>query len=278
MTDQEMEAKIKEFFDNNYEILHLESGHSITEDGKRMALSQALCYWHKLKEVAKSVTDTEVRLTLPDQKTPKGRTYSIDGVVDIVKEKGETWMYDIKTHEPEYIKANIDFYEDQINVYAYIWQKLRSNALNHAAVISTAYTKGMRDALYNNDENRFRQEMEKWNPVIEMSFTPEKVDKTVKDFGKIVDAIEENEFAPPKKDILEEKVRGSERAFGVQVCRNCDARFSCGAFRAYATDPKRKGRVEFVKYIELPGDDLEQEQWVNANLEVLEDQIGEYRT
>ena len=278
MIDQEMEAKIKEFFDNNYEILHLESGHSITEDGKRRALEQVLYYWRKLKEIAKNVTDTEVRLTLPDQKTPKKRTYSIDGVVDIVKEKDETWMYDIKTHEPEYIVANKEFYEEQINVYAHIWQKLRGNALDHAAIISTAYPKGMRDAFFYRDLDRFQQEMEKWNPVIEISFTPEKVDKTIKDFGKIVDAIEESEFVPPEKGKLEEKAYGSTRAFGVQVCRNCDARFSCGAFRAYATDPKRKGRVEFVKYIELSGDDLEQEQWVNANLEALEDQIGEYRT
>jgi len=267
INDQEIEDKIKEFFNNNYEILKLESGHSIAEDGKSMALSQVLCYWHKLKEIAKNVTDTEVRLTLPDQKTPKGRTYSIEGVVDIVKEKGETCMYDIKTHEPEYIKANLDFYEDQINVYSFIWHKLRGNALDKTTIISTAYPKAVRDALFNNDEERFRQEIEKWNPVIDTPFTAEKVTNTIKDFGAIVDAIEENKFSPPPKSKLEEKVPGSERVFGVHVCRNCDARYSCAAFREYATDPKRKGKIEFVKYVEATGDDLEQEQWVNANLE-----------
>lgn len=275
ISDQEIESKIKEFFDNNYEILRLESGHSIAEDGKAMALSQILCYWHKLKEIAKNVTDTEVRLTLPDQKTPKGRTYSIEGVVDIVKEKDETCMYDIKTHEPESIRANIEFYEDQINVYSYIWQKLRGNALDKTAIISTAYPKAVRDALFNNDEHKFREEMEKWNPVIDTPFTAEKVNSTINDFGTVVDAIEENKFTPPPKSKLEEKVPGSQRAFGVHVCRNCDARYSCAAFREYATDPKRKGKIEFVKYVEATGDELEQEQWVNANLETFNENVVE---
>ena len=273
ITDKEIEGKIAEFFENNYEILRLESGHTITEDSKRMALSQILCYWHKLKYIAKNVTDTEVRLTLPDQKTPKGRTFSIEGVVDIVKEKDETCMYDIKTHELEYIKANMSFYEDQINVYSYIWQKLRGNALDKTAVISTVYPKSVRDALFNHDEDKFRKEIEKWNPVIETSFTPEKVGNTIKDFGATVDAIEENKFVPPPKSKLEEKVPGSKRVFGLHVCGNCDARFSCMAFREYASDPKRKGKIEFVKYIETSGDDLDQEQWVNANLETLNEEI-----
>lgn len=275
ITDQEIEDKIKEFFENNYELLRLESGHSIAEDGKLMALTQILCYWHKLKEIAKNVTDTEVRLTLPDQKTPKGRVYSIEGVVDIVKEKGETWMYDIKTHDPEYIKANLSFYEDQINVYAYIWQKLRGNALDKTAVISTAYPKPVRDALFDRDEERFNKEVEKWDPVIEISLTPEKVDRTIKDFGLTVDAIEENKFSPPGKSKLEEKALGSGRAFGVQVCRNCDARFSCSSFREYAIDPKRRGKIGFVKYVEASGDELEQEQWVNAGLEAFNENVEE---
>ncbi len=277
MTDREIEAKIREFFDSNYEILQLESGHSISEDGKQMALNQVLCYWRKLKEIAENVTDTEVRLSLPDRRTPGGRTYSIEGVVDIVKEKGETWMYDIKTHEPDYIRANIEFYEDQINVYAHIWQHLRGNTLDRTAVISTAYPKGIREALYYGDEAKLAKEMEKWAPVIEVPSVPEKVERTIEDFGRVVDMIEESEFAPPPKGKLEEKMPGSSRAFAVQVCRNCDARFSCESFRQYALDPKRRGGIEFVKYVEQAGDDLDQEAWVNANLETLTERIEDLK-
>jgi len=273
MTDQEIEQKIIEFFDTNFEILKLESGHSITEYGKKVALSQVLCYWQKLKALAMSVTDTEVRLTLPNQKTPKGRVYSIEGVVDIVKEKGATWMYDIKTHDPEYVRANIQFYEDQINVYAYIWEKLRGNSLDQTAVISTAFPRSMRDARYFGDEARFRKEMELWNPIIEIRLVKSKVDQTIKDFGKIVDAIENSEFAPPPKKVLEEIVPGSKHIFGDRTCRRCDARYSCQSFREYATAAGRKGKIDFAKYMEEQGDDLEQEEWVNANLEILDEQI-----
>ena len=131
----------------------------------------------------------------------------------------------------------------------------------------------MRDALFANDEDCIQKELEKWNPIIEMSFTPERVDQTIEDFGKVVDAIEENEFAAPPKGKLEKKIHGSERAFGVKVCGNCDARFSCNSFRKYAIDPNRKSRIKFAKYFKLPGDDLEQEQWINANLDALEERV-----
>ena len=58
-------------------------------------------------------------------------------MVDIVKEDDDTWMYDIKTHDAEYINANKEFYENQLNIYAHIWQNLRKEKLNHTAVIST---------------------------------------------------------------------------------------------------------------------------------------------
>ena len=50
-------------------------------------------------------------------------------MVDIVREHDRTTMYDIKTHDPEFIEANKDFYQQQLNVYAYIWQNLRAQGL-----------------------------------------------------------------------------------------------------------------------------------------------------
>ena len=79
-------------------------------------------YWKKLNHIAKKVIDTEVKLTLPEQVTPKGRKFSIEGIVDIVREDEETWMYDIKTHDPDYVKTHNDLYEKQLNIYSYIWQ------------------------------------------------------------------------------------------------------------------------------------------------------------
>jgi hypothetical protein len=136
MEETEILERIKELFEDNYEVMRLEGGAAITEDTKRLAFNQVLFYYQKMKDVATRVTQTEVKLTLPDQKTPKGRNFTIEGIVDIVRDDEETWMYDIKTHDPEYIQANKDQYEKQLNVYAHIWQGLRGEALDQTAVIS----------------------------------------------------------------------------------------------------------------------------------------------
>lgn len=106
MTDQEIEKQIREYFEENYELLRLEGGHALTEAGKQDAFYQVLYYWKKLKDIANKVTETEVKLSLPNQETTKGRKFSIEGVVDIVREENETWMYDIKTHDPDYVNTH----------------------------------------------------------------------------------------------------------------------------------------------------------------------------
>jgi hypothetical protein len=65
-----------------------------------------LRYWQKLKHVAEKVTDTEVRLVLPHQQTPQNRRFNIEGVVDILRDEGRTIMYDIKTHDVDYVREN----------------------------------------------------------------------------------------------------------------------------------------------------------------------------
>lgn len=111
MTDEGIEERIKEYFNENYELLKLEGGHALTDDGRENALNQVLYYWRKLKDIANKVTDTEVKLTLSEQVTPNGRKFSIEGIVDIVREEEETLMYDIKSHDPEYVKTHKEHYE-----------------------------------------------------------------------------------------------------------------------------------------------------------------------
>lgn len=263
----EIEQKLKEFFEFNFELLKLESGHAITGDIKLIAWNQVYYYWVKLQDIAKKVTDTEVRLCLPNQKTKKGRLYSIDGVVDIVKELDQTWMYDIKTHDADYIRKNKFFYEHQLNVYTFIWQKLRQNKLDHAAVISTSYPKALRDAIHEGDPKKIEKALQEWDPIIDMPFDEDKVKLTVSDFGEVVDAIEDNQFSSPPVSKLEEKIPGSTKLFVTHVCRNCDTRFSCPSYRKYVANSTKGTAVKFKKYIDLGADDLEQEEWVNANLE-----------
>jgi len=268
VTENEIEKAILEYFQDNYERLKLESGHWLAEDTKQNALQQVLLYYKKMKDVAEKVTETEVKLTLPEQRTPKGLKYTIEGVVDIVKEAEETWMYDIKTHDPEYVKANIELYEEQLNVYAYIWNKLRGNPLDHTAVISTAHPRELKQAVDSGDKDQIEEEMKKWEPLIQIDMNKEKVANTIENFGKIVDEIENCCFGPPSVDKLKEAFPGTKSTFARRICPNCDARFSCSSYIEFARTTGGKYVGEYKKYFETFNDDDERENWVNANLDV----------
>ncbi len=268
MTPTEIEDRIKEIFDQNYEMIRLEGGHAMTNDVKASALTQVLYYYRKMRSVAERVTDTEVKLTLPDQLTPDGRRFTIEGIVDIVREDDEVWMYDIKTHDPDYIAGNKQFYEKQLNVYAHIYENLRGNKLDHTAVISTAFPAGMKAAIASGDSKRIEQEMPKWNPLIDIPFDESKVQATIQDFGNVVDKIETNCFEPPSLALLQAKIEGTNTIFATRVCRNCDARYSCEAYREYALQIGTRTQSNFKKYFEDFANDLDQEEFLTANINI----------
>jgi hypothetical protein len=263
----EIIEKIREYFEDNYEMMRLEGGHALTEDAKQLALTQVLYYFTKMKDVANKITHTEVKLTLPDRKTPKGRNFTIEGIVDIVRDDEETWMYDIKTHDPEFINANKDLYEKQLNVYAHIWQELRQEVLDQTAIISTAYPQALKQAHLLNDQFRIAYEIAKWQPLISIPFIQENVESTILDFACVVDEIEDKNFRPATVDVLKEKLQGSNSIFGQRICRECDARFSCSSFREYTVGKGKGTRGNFAKYFDDYGSDTDQEEWVNANLQ-----------
>lgn len=266
MTPEEIEDKIKEIFEQNYEMLKLEGGHALTPDVTQSALTQVLYYYRKMRSVAERVTDTEVKLTLPDQLTPDGRRFTIEGIVDIVREDDEVWMYDIKTHDPDYITGNKQFYEKQLNVYAHIYENLRGNKLDHTAIISTAFPANMKAAIASGDVKRIEQELPKWNPLIDISFDQSKVQATIHDFGAVVDKIETNRFEPPSLVVLQAKIEGTNTIFASRVCRNCDARYSCEAYREYALQTGTRTQANFKKYFENFGNDIDQEEFLTANI------------
>jgi hypothetical protein len=268
MEEHEIFEKIKEYFEDNYELMRLEGGHAVTEDIKQLALTQVLYYFTKMRDVAMRVTDTEVKLTLPDQKTPKGRSFTIEGIVDIVRDDNETWMYDIKTHDTAYIESNKELYEKQLNLYAHIWQQLRGQVLDKTAIISTAYPEGLKQAHLLNDQFRIQYELSKWNPMIELDFDQEKVKEIVDHFAEIVDCIEDQKFKPASVETLRTTMEGTNALFGTRVCRNCDVRFSCASYREYATSKGKGERGSFRKYFDDFGSDTDKEEWVNANLAV----------
>ncbi len=267
MTDHDIEAAILEIFEQNYEILQAEGGHSLTQDTKRAALQQVMLYWRKMRHVAERVTETEVKLTLPEQRTPRGRKYSIHGVVDIVQEDDRTVMYDIKTHDAEYVEANLSDYEKQLNIYAHIWQTLRGQPLDQTAIIATAYPQAVKQALNQEDEVALEAALETWEPLVDIPFDQQHVDEVIADFGEVVDAIEDRQFTPPPVSRLGQRyrARGREKRFATQICGNCDGRFSCSSYRAY-TQGNRGSDTSFNRYFR-EFESTDQEQWLSANLE-----------
>jgi hypothetical protein len=91
------------------------------------------------------------------------------------------------------------------------------------------------------------------------------VKKTVDQFAKAVDAIEDHEFAPPALETLEERNLDG-RSFAQRVCRNCDVRFSCASYQAYARKYKDRNWRKFASFYDSPTDEGEDEERTEASI------------
>jgi hypothetical protein len=265
--DTEIEAKIREFFDRNLAELQAEGGHALAPEVQRVALEQVQLYWRRLRGIAEKVTDTEVRLNLPGQKTPQGRTFGIEGIVDIVREEGRTVLYDIKTHDADSIRGNLAEYEKQLNIYAHIWQKLRGEALDETAIICTQYPPEVHAAVMAGDQAALEEALASWEPVIQVPFDTAHVDEIVRAFADVVDRIEDRQFEPAETRQLKQRLPGLRTIFAVAVCRNCDARFSCSSYRSYVLGGRGAAESQFRQYIEDLGEDIDRQDFVIAALD-----------
>ncbi|MCB0163943.1 MAG: hypothetical protein KDI79_06950 [Anaerolineae bacterium] len=272
-TEADIEAFIREQFADNLERIMFDGGQPLTEDSKQAALNQILLYWRRMRAIATRVTDTEVRLNLPQQTSPAGRVFGIEGIVDIIREDDQTIMYDIKSHDLEYVRANTGLYQQQLNVYAHIWQELHQQQLDQTAVIATAYPDGIAEALADGNEQALEDELTRWDPLVEIEFDAGQVEATIQAFGTVVDAIEAGEFTPPSSDTLAAPMPGSRSIFGRRICRLCDVRFSCCSYREYAGLQRRRTREStFHRYFNDYGTDRAVEVRRTARLETLSDE------
>lgn len=260
----DMEEFIIETYKANYERLRIEGGHALSPEVKKIGLYQVLMYFRKMREVAETVTETEVKLTLPEQTSPEGNRFTIEGVVDIIRDNDKTTMYDVKTHDAEYVKGNIGDYEDQLNVYTHIWQNLRNELLDDTAIIATQFPRSLKKALDIGDDNKVEKELEKWDPVIRIPFSQKKVEETINNFACVVDQIEGREFTPPSLQVLDQKIGGTRQKFATRVCRNCDARYSCSSFREFV-QTNSTFKSGFSEYISDLGTTDDVESWTNTN-------------
>ncbi len=116
------------------------------------------------------------------------------------------------------------------------------------------------------DQRRIDQELAHWEPVIPVPFEPAHVADTVRIFGETVDKIEDGYFTPVDLDTLQARLPGTTRTFASEICRRCDARFSCASYRAYAHAASRGTEVRFRQYFDDFGDDTEQSERIASGL------------
>lgn len=272
--EDSIEEFIERHFEENFQRLRFENGHGLAPEVKEAAKRQVILYWRKLKHIAETITDTEVRLNLPGLKTSKSRKFSIEGIVDIVREQGHTVMYDLKTHEAEYVKQHLSEYEQQLNVYAFIWKQLRQQDLNETAVIATRFPESLDTAWQNRQTNpeALDQEIQNWNPVIEIPYNVEHVQDTIDDFARTVDSIEDGKYSPTPIERLRDKEFRNER-FATRVCRNCDVRFSCRSYRDYVKTSKSRDLPRFREIYEDAGPPAERETRLDVGLTVPNDVV-----
>jgi hypothetical protein len=272
MNDDAIEKYIRDRFDQNYEHLKEDGGHALSPELRDYALNTVIYYWKKLRDIATCVTETEVMLLLPNKKTPAGRTYSVEGVVDIVKEGNKTIMYDIKTHDPDFVSSVVDEFEEQLNVYAYIWQELRGNQLDETGVIATSFPRKLREAVNSKNLKDIANELTQWKPVIPIPFNQAAVDDTIQKFGKIVDCIEERKFKPLSASELNKAKAPRKIKVATWLCRNCDARYSCASFLEYVKKYGGQSTSGMKRYLQevLHQEEEEQEQNLNAAIDYLE--------
>lgn len=260
------EDKIRQFFEENFDYLRESAGHTISRNLKEQAFQQILCYWKKNKDIVEKMTRSEVKLSLPEQKTPnQSIPYTIEGVVDIVSEGNETWLYDLKTHPVERIKGQPELYKEQLSIYGYIWQNLQGNKLDNTAIISTPVPENLQRALRDNNESAITRLIAKWEPVIPFGYSEDEVADIIEKFGETVEKIENSEFEAPPVQTLEEKPNGMKSSFGTHVCRNCDIRFSCNSFFEFIVNSRGANRNNMIEFMQLP--DKEQNDFIDGNLE-----------
>jgi hypothetical protein len=170
-------------------------------------------------------------------------------------------MYDLKTHEPEYVRAHPADYAAQLDVYATIYEELNERKIDGTGVISTSLPMKLRSAISKNDRAAIEKEFLSWEPLIGLPFTRESREATIEDFGRVVDCIEEGRFPPLQPKKLEEDYAGRGRSFGERVCQNCDIRYSCSSYRAWRLEGRKLRKDNVLDYFRRAVNQEEDEEY-----------------
>lgn len=266
----DIEEFIHECFSENYTSLSSETGKSLSLKQQEAAIQQVVYYLYRMWDIAENVTETEVKLVLPGQRTRKNRKYNLLGVVDLVSDDSGTRMYDLKTLEKDVILEDKEKFKKQLSIYSHIWKGIKDQKLDGTAIIATsvpAEIKRVVKQFIEDPEAKFQEfhsAIEKVEPIISVDVNEAQIQDFLTEFGDTIDKIEERVFTPANVIKLRTKQHATNSDFGSLVCRNCDARYSCDSYREYIGSARGKVRTLFGQYWD--DDEESAESWIIDNL------------
>jgi DNA helicase-2/ATP-dependent DNA helicase PcrA len=186
------EPRIRELFDRTFRFLCLSDVRPIGDDARHAAFRQVMNYFRQNQEEMRRVIQTEVDVSIEKD------GYILAGKVDLLLgNDGKLELLDFKTSERSTDPLLLATYEDQLCTYAHILERRLGNRPDRLLLYWTA-------------------EADKAEALMEMPYTPEKVDGAGRRFDGVVAKIQARDFRVT--NVPERK-----------VCKECDLKGFCAA-------------------------------------------------
>jgi DNA helicase-2/ATP-dependent DNA helicase PcrA len=190
-TDKIIETNIIECFDQNYTALSKSERSYLAEPTKKAALKQVLKYAERHEGKWDSIQEAEAEISLVKE------NYILKGKVDLIKGiNGTLEIVDFKSDNKPDIERDTDIldrYRRQLEVYSYLIEEKTGQKVSRMHLYYTKEDKG--------------------NPYISFDKEAIALEKTIKEFDKTVENIQNKKF-----DIKERPKKH---------CGDCDMRFYC---------------------------------------------------
>jgi DNA helicase-2/ATP-dependent DNA helicase PcrA len=186
------ESRIQGLFDRTFRFLSLSDVRPIGDSAREAAFRQVMNYFSQNREEMRRVIQTEVDVSLEKE------GYILTGKVDLLLgTDNQLEMLDFKTSERSNDPKLLATYEDQLCTYAHILERRHGKRPERLFLYWTA-------------------EANKADALMEMSYSPEKVDGAGRRFDSVVAKIQERDF---------HIVHVPER----KICKECDLKGFCAS-------------------------------------------------
>lgn len=182
---------IREWFDTNYTTLSKSEHSYLGKPQIEAAYNQVMRYVERNRENWSRIQDAEVEVSLVKPE------YILLGKVDLIQGDSNTVeIVDFKAEKkPDIISSaeEINRYKRQLEIYAHLVEEKTGKKVSKMHLYYTGEESGL--------------------PTVSFDKSPELIDKTIKEFDRVVERIQRKDF--------------SGRAKNKTMCDNCDMRYYC---------------------------------------------------